>query len=149
MFRHLDRYHVGNTIELSGDFTMKKRWFLSSIRINSRGFTLIELLVVIAILGTIASIAIPNILKFMNEGVEETKDTEHDNVQLVVQVMMLDAKWTQLDDSYDEVQTSSQIETVTTGGGAYSLEDYILKFGGTTDFKQAYDISIDGAVTVD
>ena len=85
----------------------------------------------------------------MNEGEEETESTEHNNVQLVVQVMMLDAKETQLDDSYDEVQTSAQIKAVTTGSGAYSLENYILKFGGTTDFKQAYDISIDGAVTID
>jgi prepilin-type N-terminal cleavage/methylation domain-containing protein len=127
-----------------------KKWYLSNyLDIANKGFTLIELLVVIGLLGVLASIAIPSILKFMNEGEEETKYTEHDNVQLVVQLMMLDAKETQLDDSYDEVQTSTQIQAVTAGGGSYSLEDYILKFGGTTDFMQAYDISIDGTVTVD
>lgn len=122
---------------------------MSACRKSSAGFTLIELLVVIALLGVLAITAIPNILRFMHEGEEETKEAEHHNVQLVVQVMMIDAKVTELDDTYDEVQTSAQIQAVTAESGSYSLEDYILKFDGTTGFKQAYDISINGEVTVD
>ena len=62
---------------------------------------------------------------------------------------MLDAKVTKLDDDYEEIQTLPQIQGVTASGGAYSLDDYIVRFGGATAFKQAYDISIDGEVTVD
>lgn len=63
--------------------------------------------------------------------------------------MIIDAEVTELDDDYDEVQTSAQIQAVTAEDGAYNLEDYILKFGGATEFKQAYDISKAGIVTVD
>jgi hypothetical protein len=63
--------------------------------------------------------------------------------------MMLDAKETELDNSHDEVQTSAQIAAVTAGDGVYSLTNYVLRFGGETEFKQAYDISINGVVSVD
>jgi prepilin-type N-terminal cleavage/methylation domain-containing protein len=43
---------------------------------SNRGFTLIELLVVIALLGIIAAIAIPNVTRFLDHGVEEAANTE-------------------------------------------------------------------------
>ncbi len=132
---------------------MRLKKLLSRFAYGYKAYTLIELLVVIGLLGVLASIAIPSVLKFMNKGEEETKGAEHHNVQLVVQVMIIDAGKTEeepeLDDDYYGVQTSEQIQAVTAGDGAYSLDDYLLKFGGATEFKQAYDISKKGVVTVD
>jgi prepilin-type N-terminal cleavage/methylation domain-containing protein len=106
-------------------------------RKSAAGFTLIELLVVIGLLGVLASVAIPNILKFMHRGDEEAKATEHHNVQLVVQAMMIDAEVTHLDSSYDEVQTCAEIEAVTAGGGSFSLDDYLLRYGFGTEFRES------------
>ena len=128
---------------------MKFKKLAARFTYRHKAYTLIELLVVIGLLGVLASVAIPSVLKFMNKGEEETKEAEHHNVQLVVQVMMIDAEVPGLDNDYNEVQTSAQIQAVTAGDGAYSLEDYILRFGGATEFKQPYDISKEGIVTVD
>ena len=129
---------------------MRFRKFPDQITKNyNRGYTLIELLVVIALLGVLAAVAIPNILGLMNRGGEESRLAEKHNVQLVVQLMLTEADADELDDAYDEVQTLAQIQQVTAGDGAYTLDSYLHLLNSEGGFLQAYDITSDGVVTVD
>ena len=124
--------------------------FPSFFNRKKRGFTLIEILVVVAILGALAAIAIPSIAKFMNSGENEAKQEEMHTVQTAVLVMLADANTIDLDGAdgtYNGIDTLGEVIAVTAGDGSFSLASYIL---GTTSypFKQAYDISKEGVVTV-
>ena len=92
---------------------MRFKKLLTRLNYSQKAYTLIELLVVIGLLGVLAAVAIPNILNLINKGEEETGQTEQDNVQLVVQMMLMDASEEELDDDYDEIQTLAQIQQVT------------------------------------
>jgi type IV pilus assembly protein PilA len=128
---------------------MRFKKLCTCLNYRQKAYTLIELLVIIGLLGILAAVAIPNVMKFMNRGEEESEQTEQDNVQLVVQLMLIDANEEELDDDYDEVQTLAQIQQVTAGAGLYSLDNYLYVFAGSNQFTQAYDISKEGVVTVD
>jgi prepilin-type N-terminal cleavage/methylation domain-containing protein len=128
---------------------MRFKKLLTRLIYSQKAYTFIELLVVIGLLGVLAAVAIPNILNLINKGEEETGQTEQDNVQLVVQMMLMDASEEELDDDYDEIQTLAQIQQVTAGDGAYSLDNYLYLFAGSNQFTQPYDISKKGVVTVD
>ena len=128
---------------------MRFKKLLAHFAYGRKAITLIEILIIVALLGVLAAVAIPNILKFMNEGETEALQTEEQNLQLVVQIMLIDAKEPELDDDYDEVQTFAQIQQVTAGGGAYSLDSYLHLLGDDNQFSQAYDITKNGTVSVD
>jgi len=113
---------------------------------GEKGFTLLEMLVVVAILGVLASIVIPNVVQFMNEGKEEARQAEHHNLQTAVLALLVDADVRFLDDSYNDRQERSEIHEVTAGDGDHNLDEYVI--GGQWPLLQAYDISRIGSVSV-
>ena len=122
---------------------------------GERGFTLIEIMIVVALLGILTAVVIPNVLNLMNEGEEEAKQTEWHNVQTAVYAIMLKAHSSQLDaGTYPmTVQTKTEChdvkatDTTTNPDVTYYLDDHLIS--GEYPLKQAYDIALDGGVTVD
>jgi len=127
---------------------MKRFLGLKLLSRGEKGFTLVEILVVVTILGAMAAIAIPNIIEFIGEGKEEANQTEQHNVQTAVLALLVDADVHFLDATYEDVQEESEVQGVTAGTAPdnHSLDEYLM--GGQYPLRQAYDININGLVTV-
>ena len=121
---------------------------MKRFRYGEKGFTLLEMLVVVAILGALTAVVIPNVVKFMNEGKEEARLAEHHNLQTSVLAILVDADVRFLDgDDYPRtIQEKADVQGVTAGSGAHSLDEYII--GGQWPLLQAYYITKIGAVSV-
>ena len=119
---------------------------INKLRRYEKGFTLIEVLVVVAILGVLIALVILNVLGMMNESEDEAKLTEQHNIQTGVYAMMVKAKAQTLDEARTDVDEFTEIQGVTAGGEAYSLDEFLM--GGTYPLKQAYDISNEGTVSI-
>jgi prepilin-type N-terminal cleavage/methylation domain-containing protein len=122
---------------------------LKKYRSSEKGFTLIELLVVVAILGILAAVIILNVVGMMNRGEEEARLTELHNLQTAVFAMMVKAETLQLDgEGFSGIDTLEEVNgvTATDDGTTYHLDEFLM--GGRYPLKQAYDIGLDGQVSI-
>jgi prepilin-type N-terminal cleavage/methylation domain-containing protein len=112
------------------------------------GFTLIEVLVVIAILGAVATIAYPNIVKYMDHGKVESRGEELHNVQVAAAVMLAESKKNNDDNRIIAITGVRNFDTVLTTDGL-KLSDFLLRLKADTSSEAGctYDFEANGNVT--
>jgi len=82
----------------------------------------------------------------IDEAKEAAPQVSSNTIQTAITGLLLSAGTTELDDSYDEVDTWAEVRSVTAGNGAHNLGDHL---SASYPLGQAFDISRDGLVTVD
>jgi len=125
---------------------IRRKKFLKYFRYKEKGFTLIEILVVIAILGSLAAVAIPNLVQFADRGRPETAATELYNIQDAVWAMFTESSTGNLTPVSDITDMDLVVTTDTT---ALVLSDYLtgLESDGTLKTDFTYSFTTDGYVT--
>ena len=116
---------------------------------GEKGFTLIEILVIIAILGLLAGIVIPNVVRFIDSGEQDARDTERDNVQIAVISLMFEAGETEV--SGGDLDAEADAFEITAGADEkfHRLSEYLLGYDGEGNFLQVYTVATNGLVTLD
>jgi type IV pilus assembly protein PilA len=114
-----------------------KRWYRPI-----KGFTLMEVLVVVAILGVIAAIVMPNIVRYVNAGEDESYLTEMDNIQTAVTAMLKESNTQQLDSAPTDIASASDdLYAVTATGKDGSGNDITLHL---SNYLHNLDTSVPG-----